>query len=74
MYKDELIALLQKHDCKLPVDYKLFGRSFDGIDYRFMVPLKEHYSDDYQKLLDFFPLAELEIMRYHLTGGTYAPK
>jgi len=48
---------------KLPVDYEMFGRSFDGIDYRFLKPIKDRFPEDYQRILEFFPLAELEIKR-----------
>lgn len=47
----------------LPVDYDWFGRSFDGMDYRFLKPLSEHAPDDYQRILDWFPLADLELFR-----------
>lgn len=48
---------------RLPVDYEMFGRSFDGIDYRFLAPIRERFPDDYQRILDWFPLADLEIFR-----------
>jgi len=44
--KDDLIACFRHHGVKLPVDYKLFGRTFDGIDLRFLVPLKKHRPAD----------------------------
>lgn len=47
----------------LPVDYQLFGRSFDGIDHRFLGPIAEHFPDDFARILDFFPLADLELFR-----------
>ena len=47
----------------LPPDYEWFGRSFDGLDYRFTEPLSRHAPDDYQKILDWFPLADLELIR-----------
>jgi hypothetical protein len=71
MYKDELIELVKAHDIRLASDYDLFGRSFDGIDFRFTLPLKEKRPRDYAKILEWFPLAELDIMRYSLKGGTY---
>jgi 3'-phosphoadenosine 5'-phosphosulfate sulfotransferase (PAPS reductase)/FAD synthetase len=64
MKKDQLIDLLNKHNCKLSIDYKYFSRSFDGIDLRFLLPIKKHFPRDYQKILDWFPLAELEVHRY----------
>ena len=61
--KAEVMDCIQSHGVPLPIDYKWFGRSFDGIDYRFLAPLREHAPHDYQRVLDWFPLADLEIMR-----------
>ncbi|GAB3873820.1 hypothetical protein ACFQ1S_30430 [Kibdelosporangium lantanae] len=60
-------AALKRHACPLPVEYEWFGRSFDGIDWRFLAPIKQHAPDDYARILDWFPLAELEILRRDLT-------
>ncbi|HRQ17720.1 MAG TPA: hypothetical protein PL085_11630 [Agriterribacter sp.] len=49
---------------KLPVDYHIWGKTFDGLDYRFIKPVKEHFPDDYEKLKSYFPLIDTEIMRY----------
>lgn len=49
---------------KLPVDYRIWGRSFDGFDYRFLKPLKDHFPEDYQRVREFFPLVDLELLRY----------
>lgn len=62
----ELEALLERHRILLPIDYKLFGRSFDGIDHRFIHIIKKKLPDDYQKILNWFPMIELELMRYEL--------
>lgn len=67
--KQDLIDCFRKHGVKLPVDYKLFGRSFDGLDLRFLLPLKRERPADYKKVLDFFPLAELEIFRWERAHG-----
>lgn len=58
---------LARHDCPLPVDYEWFGRSFDGIDYRFTDSIRRHAPADYQTILDWFPLADLEDFRRGLT-------
>lgn len=55
---------IKDNGVQLPVDYELFNRSFDGLDYRFLNPIKENYPKDYQQILEWFPLAELELMRY----------
>lgn len=64
MRKADLEAMFRREGVRLPVDYKIWGRTFDGLDLRFLVPLKKHFPRDYQRLLEFFPLAELEIFRW----------
>jgi hypothetical protein len=61
--KDNIIAALKKHGVKLPIDYALFGRSFDGIDHRFLHPIRQYLPDDYNRILEWFPLAHLEFVR-----------
>lgn len=48
---------------KLPVDYRIYGRSFDGIDHRFTAPLREHFPEDYEALRDLYPLIGLDSWR-----------
>lgn len=55
-----------KRGANLPIDYRWFGRSFDGIDARFLRPLRENAPEDYQRVLDWFPLADLDIYRYEM--------
>jgi predicted phosphoadenosine phosphosulfate sulfurtransferase len=61
--KERLKQCLRDNRIKLPVDYEMFGRSFDGIDYRFLKPIKDRFPKDYERILEYFPLAELEIKR-----------
>ena len=61
--KDDIIRAIDEAGVKLPVDYRMFGRTFDGTDYRFLKPLKEWYPEDYKKVLEWYPFAELEIAR-----------
>ncbi len=51
---------------KLTVEYRMFGRSFDGVDYRFLAPIKQHFPRDYERILNWFPLAHLELDRRNL--------
>lgn len=62
--KADLIACFRKHGVKLPEDYRLFGRTFDGLDLRFLLPLKKHRPADYRRVLEWFPLADLEVFRW----------
>jgi len=47
----------------LPVDYQMFGRSWDGLDYRFLKPIHDTYPADYDRILEVFPMAEIELLR-----------
>jgi 3'-phosphoadenosine 5'-phosphosulfate sulfotransferase (PAPS reductase)/FAD synthetase len=58
---------------KLPIDYVWYGRSFDGIDARFLGPIKEYAPRDYAKILDWFPLAHLELTRRNLGKKVITP-
>ena len=62
--KDDMMRELEAAKIKLPVDYMLFGRTFDGLTYKFLKPLKEHIPEDYETVLKWFPLAELDIARF----------
>jgi len=74
--KARLVEELRAAQVRLPVDYRLFGRTFDGLDYRFLKPIYDHYPEDWQKIVALFPLAELELRRmayrqryYQQAGG-----
>jgi hypothetical protein len=49
---------------KLPVDYRLFGRSFEGLRGRFLLPIKQHLPESWAYLENIFPLLRLELVRY----------
>ena len=66
---DDVAAIIKRHNVKLPRDYAVFGRTLAAFDYQYLKPLREYFPDDYQRLLDFFPLAELEIWRYEVVGN-----
>jgi len=62
--KDELIDLIARSGWKLPIDYRYFSASFDGLYIRYLYPIKLYFPRDYQRILEWFPLAELECYRY----------
>lgn len=61
--KGEVLTRIAKAGIELPIDYKLWKRSFDGLDFRFVGPMKTQMPDDYARILEWFPLVELEIFR-----------
>ncbi|HON75800.1 MAG TPA: hypothetical protein PLQ23_11640 [Dermatophilaceae bacterium] len=62
--KATVMSRIERSGIALPPDYEWFGRSFDGIDYRFLEPLSRYAPDDYQRVLEWFPLADLELVRH----------
>jgi hypothetical protein len=73
--KADVMDELRRGGVKLPEEYAWFsktgdatrGRSFDGIDARFLVPIKKHRPRDYQRILEWFPMAEIEVYRHELS-------
>lgn len=61
--KDDVIQLLKHRGVKLCHSYQMFGRSFDGVDYRYLAAIKEDFPKDYQRILDLMPLQAAEIHR-----------
>ncbi len=66
--KDRLVKELAKNKIQLSPEYQIFGRSWDGFDARFMIPMREHYPRDYARVLEMFPLAEAEVFRFERMG------
>lgn len=62
--KEDLLHAFDEAKILLPVDYRIFGNTFDGITYKYLKPMREHFPEDYEHLLEWFPLAELDIARY----------
>lgn len=67
--KDQLIREIERAGVKLTEDYQVFGRSFDGLDYRFLEPIRRTWPRDYERILEWFPLADLEIQRRAYVGA-----
>lgn len=62
--KAALLDAFTKVGVKMPVDYQVFGRSFDGIDFRFIYPIRKYFPRDYARIVEFFPMVEVEFKRY----------
>ena len=67
--KEKLITELKRHDVKLPIDYKMFGRTLDGEYYMYLIKIKENYPQDYKRMLEYYPLLDKEIYRYEKRQG-----
>lgn len=65
--KGEVYEAIEKRGIKLPIDYDIWGRSFDGIDYRFVGPMRDKLPDDYEIVKEWFPFVEADIVRHRGT-------
>lgn len=66
--KERLLGEIERAGIRLPADYALFGRTFDGLDLRFVYPLKQQRPADYRRILEWFPFVEAEVWRYERWG------
>jgi len=62
--KARLIGAMQEASVKLPIDYRVWGRTLDGVDARFMIPMRERLPRDYELACERFPLIPADILRY----------
>jgi hypothetical protein len=60
---DRVAATIRDAGLKLPVDYRLFCRTFEGPRAEQLAVLREVFPDDYARVLDYYPLAEADELR-----------
>lgn len=60
--------IIKRHNLKLSPEYNMFGRTVVALNYRRLREIKKYYPADYDIILMWFPLAELEIFRYEQVG------
>jgi hypothetical protein len=62
--KQDVLDKIKHAGWKLPSDYRYFKDSLDGFQIRYLYPIKKNFPRDYQRILEWFPLADCEILRY----------
>lgn len=62
-YVRDIKDCLRATGTKLPVDYRLYGRSFDGLDHRFTEPMRKVFPEDYDALQSLYPLVGIDSWR-----------
>lgn len=67
----QLLGEIEKSGLKLPIDYHLFGKSLDGLSVEYLVPIKKYRPEDWKVILNWFPLAEVEVWKYEKTYGKF---
>jgi hypothetical protein len=68
MGRQTTLDMVSKAGLSLPMDYLMFGRTWDGLNAGYLIPIKKWFPDDYKRILEFFPLAEVEVWRYERWG------
>lgn len=61
--KNMLMTRIHRAEIDLPPDYLAFGRSYDGIDRRYIGPIKSLWPNDYNRIREFFPLVDTVLWR-----------
>ena len=62
--KGRLLSEIKKSGIKLGQEYSFMRYSFDGIQARYLIPIKKERPRDYARILEWFPLAEMEVFRH----------
>ena len=61
--KKEIMAYIKHHNLYLSQDSRLLGMSFRSLDGNELLMLKQHFPDDYQKVLRLYPFAGAGVKR-----------
>jgi len=59
-----VVNIIKRHGLKVPVDYRLFGISYENIQYRFLRVIADHCPVSFKMICEWFPLAPLSLARY----------
>lgn len=66
--KQEILDYIRVKKLYRGIDSRVLGASFEGVNTRSFVFLKEHFPSDYERALKLFPLAEGAVVRYQAYG------
>jgi hypothetical protein len=68
----QVAEIILDNGVKLPKDYEFWGRTIAAFDYQYMKPISVHFPADFEMIRQWFPLIDLELMRYEELG--HGPK
>lgn len=61
---DDVMSIIRRHGAKLSRAYQIWGATGDILDYPVLKVLKEKAPADFAKIVEMFPLIEMELFRY----------
>lgn len=71
--KEHVMRYIAQHGLKVSPESRLLGHSFRSLDAKDLMAVKEHYPDDFAKVLQAFPECEAAIARERMYGKDKAP-
>jgi 3'-phosphoadenosine 5'-phosphosulfate sulfotransferase (PAPS reductase)/FAD synthetase len=60
----DVYSIIKKHGVKVPIDYRLFGISYENLQYRFAKNISEKCPESWRICKEWFPDIELSLARY----------
>lgn len=66
--KAEVMQSIKDAGLKLSGEYSISDKSLDGLHVGYLLPIKKQFPRDWQKLLEWHPLLEVEVWRYERHG------
>lgn len=60
----DVVDIIKRHGLKVPIDYELFGISYENLQYRFAKVLSEQCPKSWAICREWFPAIDLSIARY----------
>jgi len=58
-FRSDIVSIIAESGARLPVDYRLFGRSFESVRHSVADQLKVHCPRTWNQLRDYFPMINL---------------
>jgi hypothetical protein len=60
----DVLDIVGRHQIELSPEYRVMPRSFDGLNYEYLIGIREAWPDDYRRIVEWFPLVEAELFRF----------
>ena len=57
---------MKRNNIPLTRDYEIWGRSWDGLKYDYVMGMKKFYPEDYETVKSYFPLIESQVFKYNI--------
>lgn len=66
--KADVLAYIRRNKLRMPEEERLYGHSFGDLDPKSLYLLKQHYPEDFEKVLAMYPRAEAGVKWWEMYG------